>query len=1005
MIIKKLKLDNFWSHKDTEVTFNKDFYMILGRVKNSNKSNGSGKCISMNSLISTNEGIYSLEEFFPKNSLIYKKEKESWYNYKGTAKLFNMYKNLELPKKAYYQGNIKTLKLTTKGGMYIEGTPNHKIYVSNGMDLYFESLENIKKHPERYEVVIPTNYFNNSNTYVPLKENKQWLVYSNNKQRLPKILNEQLAYYIGIILGDGHIEANSIIVTTADEAIVESMESFYNSLDFKYTTKKRNKHYEIRINNKRFLKFLLINGLLTEDLSYNKIMPKTVSNSPKSVLISLLAGLFDTDASIAKNGRFEISLTSKNLIKHTQILLLQLGIFSSFIIKKQGKHATVYRLFINSKEDLKKLKEYGFFKLNRKLNRIKPNNYNTFTYNLFRSIKLAKVTKEELSKLMPHGHKKQINERVYFNNQNNPRVSLNKIYEVQDILKKYNKKHEFIDKLKKGYIFLPIKAIEEGFAEVADFNMPKTHSFIANGIINHNSSIARAIGFSLYGDASSEIKNTDAIYNDAKKMSVELTFELNNITYVVTRNVKRKGSPVIFISVNGGENVKYKIKEGQEKINSILGADFEVYSKTSYFKQGDLNSFSNLTPKEAKEVVIKLLQLDAYNTYEDRAKIKISEVTEAIRDTESKLAQLEVMIRTEETRSAPKYTQDDLESAKNKLADLNVKLEKQKAEEKYKTDKINKVIAKSGEVKSEQCTVNGQISTLNIRLRKFEGLSDVCPTCESKLNTEDIQTILVTLQKEIEPYTAKLVELDSKLARYNEEEKTVRAIEIDTDNHQHYISEVSRDIGMIEADLQKQAQDLDKIKKYKNNLIKGQVKLTDQTALLSKYEKLKVAFGKKGIQAFIIENVIPEIQATTNEILEGLDTDIRIIIESQRDLKNGGKAETLDIKVLTEFGERPYTNYSGGEKTFIDFALRIALAIILTRRSECQIQTLILDEVWGQLDTVNRKLASKALRYVANKFNFEKILIISHQEELQDSFNNIIQVEFDGQESNIIKND
>jgi len=169
------------------------------------------------------------------------------------------------------------------------------------------------------------------------------------------------------------------------------------------------------------------------------------------------------------------------------------------------------------------------------------------------------------------------------------------------------------------------------------------------------------------------------------------------------------------------------------------------------------------------------------------------------------------------------------------------------------------------------------------------------------------------------------------------------------------------------------------------------------------YTNLQQAFGKKGIQAYIIDNVIPEIQATTNDILAGLDTGIRINIESQKELKKGGKAETLDITVLTEFGERPYTNYSGGEKTFIDFALRIALSIILTRRSKCKIQTLILDEVFGELDTVNKRIISKALRFIANRFDFKKILIISHAEELQDSFENVIRVVFDGESSHIEK--
>lgn len=515
------------------------------------------------------------------------------------------------------------------------------------------------------------------------------------------------------------------------------------------------------------------------------------------------------------------------------------------------------------------------------------------------------------------------------------------------------------------------------------------------------STIARGIAYALYGDASPEIKNTEAIFNDAKSMSVQLDFDLNEVSYKITRNVKRKGSPVIFISVNGGEDVKYKIKEGQETINKILGADFEIYSKTSYFKQGDLNSFSNLTPREAKEVVIKLLQLDAYNEYEDRAKTKVTDINAEINDTQNKLSQLESMIRTEETRSAPVHTQKDLDVENNKLVVLKAGIAKQKEQKDFKDEKIleaNKEVMSQGNVISN---LKHNIPTLQSRINKLKGLGNKCYTCESELNEEDVQAIITSVENEIIGIGQSLVPANEEYKRLDGILEVVKAIAVDETDYSYQISEVSREIGTIEADLKKQEQDKTKILKYKENLVKGERKLADQTAMLSKYEKLKVAFGKKGIQAFIIDNVIPEIQTTTNEILAGLDTDIRIIIESQRELKSGGKAETLDIKVLTEFGERPYTNYSGGEKTFIDFALRIALAIILTRRSECQIQTLILDEVFGELDTVNKKIISKALRFIANRFNFKKILIISHAEELQDSFDDVIRVVFDGNESKI----
>jgi len=107
------------------------------------------------------------------------------------------------------------------------------------------------------------------------------------------------------------------------------------------------------------------------------------------------------------------------------------------------------------------------------------------------------------------------------------------------------------------------------------------------------------------------------------------------------------------------------------------------------------------------------------------------------------------------------------------------------------------------------------------------------------------------------------------------------------------------------------------------------------------YEKLIVAFGKNGIQALIIENVLPEIEEEANDLLTKLtNNSTRISIESLRDLKSGGMKETLDIKISDELGTRDYEMYSGGESFRIDFSLRIALSKLLTRRAGAKLRTL-----------------------------------------------------------------
>jgi len=151
------------------------------------------------------------------------------------------------------------------------------------------------------------------------------------------------------------------------------------------------------------------------------------------------------------------------------------------------------------------------------------------------------------------------------------------------------------------------------------------------------------------------------------------------------------------------------------------------------------------------------------------------------------------------------------------------------------------------------------------------------------------------------------------------------------------------------------------------------------------YEKLIVAFGKNGIQALIIENVLPEIEEEANNLLAKLtNNSTRISIASLRDLKSGGIKETLDIKISDELGTRDYELYSGGEAFRIDFSLRIALSKLLTRRAGTKLRTLVMDEGFGTQDEEGIDNLVQAIQSISE--DFDKILVITHLESLKDAF-------------------
>jgi exonuclease SbcC len=157
------------------------------------------------------------------------------------------------------------------------------------------------------------------------------------------------------------------------------------------------------------------------------------------------------------------------------------------------------------------------------------------------------------------------------------------------------------------------------------------------------------------------------------------------------------------------------------------------------------------------------------------------------------------------------------------------------------------------------------------------------------------------------------------------------------------------------------------------------------------YEKLMLAFGKNGIQALIIENVLPEIEEEANNLLAKLtNNSTQISIASLRDLKSGRIKETLDIKISDELGLRDYELYSGGESFRIDFSLRIALSKLLTRRAGTKLRTLVMDEGFGTQDKEGLDNLVQAIQSISD--DFDKILVITHLESLKDAFQVRIEV-------------
>jgi len=251
------------------------------------------------------------------------------------------------------------------------------------------------------------------------------------------------------------------------------------------------------------------------------------------------------------------------------------------------------------------------------------------------------------------------------------------------------------------------------------------------------------------------------------------------------------------------------------------------------------------------------------------------------------------------------------------------------------------------------------------------------------------------LLAQTETLQAREAELSAALARDEAElaealralpaaEERVRASEAALREQQQTLQVAQKVLGEHQAYLRSAQTAADKLERLE----------VDERALRERhslYAELAEAFGKKGVQAMLIDSAIPQIEDEANRLLARMtDGQMHLSLDTQRDTKKGDTVETLDIRIADALGTRNYDAFSGGEATRVNFAVRIALSRLLARRAGARLETLVIDEGFGTLDSTGRERMVEAITSVQD--DFRRIVVITHIDELKDRFPATIEV-------------
>jgi DNA repair protein SbcC/Rad50 len=369
--------------------------------------------------------------------------------------------------------------------------------------------------------------------------------------------------------------------------------------------------------------------------------------------------------------------------------------------------------------------------------------------------------------------------------------------------------------------------------------------------------------------------------------------------------------------------------------------------------------------------------------------------------------QTHALVRGEEKRWRwAEIKQGDIKEANRRLANLN--LEKPKLLENLaRLEREKRQLLEKSPLQQESQRLERAIAELEYDRSHHQQIQNWLRQGES---TREQYRQLQQAQQDYPEVQSRIEDVERRITLRGEDRQKTQQ-EIDALRQQMAtITDYRQEIQILEAGMQHRRKHLDELLFQKGRVEEGLTRLDalettyrenqEQLAQVNKryrvYAELAKAFGKNGLQTLMIENVLPQLEAQTNQILARLTgNQLHVQFLTQRASKGTKKRQqklidTLDIIIADARGARPYETYSGGEAFRINFSIRLALARLLAQRAGTALQMLIVDEGFGTQDTEGCDRLIAAINAIAP--DFACILTVTHMPQFKEAFQHRIEV-------------
>jgi len=361
---------------------------------------------------------------------------------------------------------------------------------------------------------------------------------------------------------------------------------------------------------------------------------------------------------------------------------------------------------------------------------------------------------------------------------------------------------------------------------------------------------------------------------------------------------------------------------------------------------------------------------------EEEKKLRWAEIKYGqIKDAETKLGKIRVQMPEIEEQIVS--LEQDLEQQKqtSQVQQQIMVLEKEIAEIGYDLDEHNNV---RSELRKAQFWLT--------RIEKLRQAQKQYPQLLERI--KELNAVIENRQQDLAAIKGQISVLDRQLEQTPDLDEKITNLDKKIEDRRQQLDQQLGSLGRV----QQQLQHLENLQAQNSQQLE-QLQTTKRQYRV--YQELSLAFGKKGIQALMIENILPQLEAETNQILARLSANqLHVQFVTQKATKGSKKnskwIDTLDILIADTRGTRPYETYSGGEAFRVNFAIRLALSKLLAQRSGTALRLLIIDEGFGTQDAEGCDRLIAAINAIAADFSC--ILTVTHIPHFKEAFQARIEV-------------